>query len=151
MNQGIAKMSFMRACLIAALLACAGVAQAQNSPSASDESLTWKGITLYGIVDLGVQYDTHSAPFSDYFPPGSASIVQKNDYDSPTGLTPNNLSQSRIGISGNEPLFGDWAGVFKFETFFNPQSGDISDALKSVALNNGKGCTAAACTQTVGV
>ena len=28
--------------------------------------------------------------------------------------------------------------MFKFETFFNPQSGDISDGLKSVALNNGK-------------
>ncbi len=146
-------MTPIRAFLITAAMVVAGVAQAQTAPAtkADDSSLTWKGITLYGIVDLGVQTDTHSAPFSDYFPPGSASIVQKNDYDSPTGLTPSNLSQSRIGISGNEPLFGDWAGVFKFETFFNPQSGDISDALKSVALNNGKGCTAAACTQTVGV
>lgn len=137
----------MRACLFTALLACAGAAQGQTSSSASDESLTWKGITIYGIVDLGIQYDTHSAPFSDYFPAGSGSLIQKNDYDSPTGITPNNLSQSRIGISGNEPLFGDWSGVFKFETFFNPQSGDISDALKSVALNNGKPATS----QSVGV
>ncbi|HET7757318.1 MAG TPA: porin, partial [Steroidobacteraceae bacterium] len=75
------------------------------------------------------------------FPPGSSSLVQKNDYDSPIGIAPSNLSQSRIGISGNEPFWGDWAGVFRFETFFNPQSGDISDALKSVALNNGKPLT----------
>jgi predicted porin len=121
-----------------------GIAQAQAK---DDSSLTWNGITLYGIVDLGLQYDTHSAPFSDYFPPGSASLVQKNDYDSPTGITPSNLSQSRIGISGNEPIWGDWAGVFKLETFFNPQSGDISDAIKSVALNNGKSAT----NQAVGV
>ena len=100
--------------------------------AAEDSSLTWKGITLYGIVDMGLQYDTHSAPFSDYFPAGSASIIQKNDYDSATGLSPSNLSQSRIGLSGLEPLLGDWAGVFNVETFFNPQSGDISDALKSV-------------------
>jgi predicted porin len=31
--------------------------------------------------------------------------------------------------------------VFRLETFFNPHSGDISDALKSVALNNGKPVT----------
>ncbi|HVH84194.1 MAG TPA: porin [Steroidobacteraceae bacterium] len=126
-------------------MATAGVAQAQTAPAApapatkaEDSSLTWKGITLYGIVDIGIQNDTHSAPFSDYFPPGSASLVQKNNYDSPTGVTPSNLSQSRIGISGNEPLVGDWAGVFRFETFFNPWSGDISDACKSLTLNNGK-------------
>jgi predicted porin len=142
-------MTSIRACLITAALLAAGIAQAQTAPASKseDSSLTWKGITLYGIVDLGVQYDTHSAPFSDYFPPGSASLVQKNDYDSPTGLTPSNLSQSRIGISGNEPIWGDWAGIFRFETFFNPQSGNLSDALKSVALNNGKAATS----QQVGV
>jgi predicted porin len=147
-------MTPIRACLLTVSLAAAGLAQAQTAPStpapatkAEDSSLTWKGITLYGIVDIGIQNDTHSAPFSDYFPPGSASLVQKNDYDSPTGITPSNLSQSRIGISGNEPIGGDWAGIFRFETFFNPQSGDISDACKSVALNNGKALTA----QYVGV
>ena len=140
-------MTSIRACLLTASLAAMGVAQAQTASSpppatkAEDSSLTWKGITLYGIVDLGVQYDTHSAPFSDYFPPGSNSLVQKNDYDSPVGITPSNLSQSRIGISGNEPIGGDWAAVFRFETFFNPQSGDLADGLKSVALNNGKALT----------
>jgi predicted porin len=147
-------MTSIRACLLMASLAVAGLAQAQTAPStpapatkAEDSSLTWKGITLYGIVDIGIQNDTHSAPFSDYFPAVSDSLVQKNDYDSPTGIAGSNLSQSRIGISGNEPIGGDWAGVFRFETFFNPWSGDISDALKSVALNNGKALTA----QTTGV
>src|ERR1700728_3055815 len=127
------------ACVLLAALGGAGLAQAQSA--SDDSSLTWHGITLYGIVHMGLQYDTPSAPFSDYFPPGSNSLVQKNDYDSPIGMTPSNLSQSRIGLSGNEPLFGDWAAVFKFETFFNPQSGDLSDGLKSVALNNGKALT----------
>jgi len=147
-------MTPIRACLLTASLAAAGVAQAQTAPStpapatkAEDSSLTWKGITLYGTVDIGIQYDTHSAPFSDYFPAVSGSLVQKNDYDSPIGIAGNNLSQSRIGISGNEPLVGDWAGVFRFETFFNPWSGDISDACKSLTLDNGKALTA----QTTGV
>jgi predicted porin len=142
---GTKKMTPIRAGLLAAAsLMAAGVAHAQaaaSPPATDDSSLTWKGITLYGIVDLGVQYDTHSAPFSDYFPPGSNSLVQKNNYDSPVGMTPSNLSQSRIGLSGNEPIWGDWAAVFRLETFFNPQSGDLSDGIKAVALNNGKALT----------
>jgi predicted porin len=142
---------------VALALATTGLAQAQSAPPAStpasppakadDGSLTWKGITFYGIIDIGVQYDTHSAPFSDYFPAVTGALIQKNGYDSPVGLSSNNLSQSRIGLSGNEPLWGDWAAVFRLETFFNPHSGDISDALKSVALNNGKALTS----QNVGV
>jgi predicted porin len=125
--------------LFVSFLAAAGVAQAQSAAApASDDSLTFHGITLYGIVDLGLQYQTHGAPISDYFPAGSADIVQKNSNHSVTGVTPSNLSQSRIGLQGNEPIVGDWSGVFKLETFFNPQSGDISDALKSLAQNNGR-------------
>ena len=140
---------------LAVAVTAAGIVQAQTAapapsatpPKAEDSSLTWHGITLYGIVDIGVQYDTHSAPFSDYFPATSGSLLQKNGYDSPTGLTSNNLSQSRIGLSGNEPIGGDWAAVFRLETFFNPSSGDLSDALKSLTLNNGKALTS----QNVGV
>jgi predicted porin len=122
-------------------LAAVGVAQAQSTaaPAAStDDSLTWHGITLYGIVDVGLQNQSHGAPISDYFVGGSAEVVQKNSNHSVTGVTPSNLSQSRIGLQGVEPLVGDWSGVFKLETFFNPQSGQISDALKSLAQNNGR-------------
>src|SRR6267154_957964 len=127
--------------------ACCGVgtlAQAQSAAPApkADSSLTWNGITLYGIVDVGVQYQTHGVPISDYFPAGTESIVQKNSNGSINAITPSNLSQSRIGLSGNEPLVGDWAGVFRLETFFNPQSGNISDALKSQVLNNGRALSA---------
>jgi predicted porin len=119
------------------LLAFAGISQAQVATPA-DDALTMKGITLYGIVDIGLQYESHGAPFSDYFPAGSADIVQKNSDKSQIGATPSNLSQSRVGLQGIEPLVGDWSGVFKVETFFNPQSGEISDALKSLTQNNGR-------------
>ncbi len=136
----------LRTCgLLAALVAAAatGVAQAQSAGAGApvdESSLTWHGITLYGIVDVGLQYDTHSAPFSDYFPAGSGDIVQKNSNKSVVGVTPSNLSQSRVGLQGKEALpgMGDWSAVFKLETFFNPQSGEISDALKSLNQNNGK-------------
>jgi predicted porin len=123
--------------LLGTLLAVTGVSHAQSTAPV-DQSLTWYGITLYGIVDIGLQYDSHGAPFSDFFPAGSADIVQKNSNHSEVGATPSNLSQSRVGLQGNEPLVGDWSGVFKLETFFNPQSGEISDALKSLAQNNGR-------------
>jgi predicted porin len=120
-------------------LLAAGLAHAQTAVTPpADDALTFHGITLYGTVDLGLQYQTHGAPISDYFPAGSADIVQKNSNHSITGVTPNNLSQSKIGLQGIEPIAGDWSGIFKLETFFNPQSGEISDALKSLVQNNGR-------------
>ena len=124
------------------LLAAALPAQAQVSPADSD-SLTFHGITLYGVVDVGLQYVSHGAPISDYFVAGGTGLLQKNSNNSVTGATPNNLQQSRIGLQGKESLtVGDWSGIFKIETYFNPQSGDLTDALKSLTLNNGKAATA---------
>jgi len=136
--------AFVWGSLLAAALANAQTAStpAPSAPAASDV-LTYKGITLYGTVDLGLQYQTHGAPINDYFPAGSADIVQKNSNHSITGITPNNLSQSKIGLQGVESIAGDWSGVFKLETFFNPQSGEISDALKSLAQNNGRSVASA--------
>jgi predicted porin len=129
------------------LSAAVGVAHAQSAaapvtPTTQaapvDDSLTFHGITLYGIIDVGIQNQTHGAPISDYFVGGSAEIVQKNSNRSVTGVTPSNLSNSRVGLQGVEPIGGDWSGVFRLETFFNPQSGQIADALKSLAQNNGR-------------
>jgi predicted porin len=124
------------------------VAQQKTGPGiAGDDSLTWHGITLYGVIDLGLQYDTHSAPFTPYRPAASGNIVRQNDYQSPIGLTPSNMGQSRVGLQGIEPLTGDWSAVFQLETFFNPQSGELANSLKSLAVNNGRALTA----QSIGV
>ena len=97
-------MNPIRASLIMSSLAAMGVAQAQTAtapaPAAapvvvtksdSSTSLTWNGITLYGIVDIGLQYQTHGAPISDYFPGGTDSIISKNSNGSVTGAGGNNL------------------------------------------------------------
>ena len=114
-------------------------AQQKTGPGLSEEdSLTWAGITLYGVLDVGVQYDTHSAPFTPYRPAASGNIVRSNSRDeSVVGLTPSNMGQTRVGLQGIEPLVGDWSAVFQAETFFNPQSGEIANSLKSLAVNNG--------------
>ena len=135
--------------IAAALLGGAAVAQTSTPPpviatagSVEDGGLTWKGITLYGIVDAALQYETHGASFNDYFISGGSDIVQKNSNNSVFGVTSNGMSQSRIGLQGSEPLhFLDFSGVFKLETYFNPASGEMTDALKSLTQNNGKPLT----------
>jgi len=127
--------------LAAGLLASAAHAQSTGAKS-EDQSLTWHGITLYGIVDAGIQYNTHSAAFSDYFISGGSDIVQKNSAGSVIGVTSNPMAQSRVGLQGKESLgFLDFSGVFKLETYFNPASGEITDALKSITQNNGRSIT----------
>ena len=138
---GLALLSFMTASVPA-------LAQQKTGPGITgDDSLTWHGITLYGVVDIGLQYDTHSAPFTPYRPAASGNIVRQNSGQSVTGLTPSNMGQSRVGLQGTEPLNDDWSAVFQAEAFFNPQSGELADSLKSLAVNNGRTLA----TQTVGV
>ncbi len=133
-------LSGLQAGLLATALGSAGLAPAQSTSTpaaASDNGLTWHGITLYGTVDIGVQYETHGAPFSDYYTPGSTNIVQKDSRQSVVGATSSNIGQSKIGLKGIEPITGDWSGVFALETYYNPQSGELSDSLKSLTVDNG--------------
>jgi predicted porin len=135
--------------MLSALVAAApALAQQKTGPGITgDDSLTWHGITLYGVIDVGFQYDTHSAPFTPYRPSASGNIVRQNGSHSVTGLTPSNMGQSRVGLQGIEALSEDWSAVFQVETFFNPQSGEVADSLKSLAVNNGRSLAA----QSVGV
>jgi predicted porin len=124
------------------------LAQQKTGPGITgDDSLTWHGITLYGVIDIGLQYDTHGAPFTPYRPSASGNIVRQNSDQSVTGLTPSNMGQSRIGLQGIEALNDAWSAIFQAEAFFNPQSGEIADSLKSLTVNNGRSLT----NQTVGV
>jgi predicted porin len=126
--------------LLLATLSAIGVARAQTAATpapAANDSLTWHGITLYGTIDIGLQYESHGAPFSDYYTPASTNIIQKTGHESVFGATGSNLSQTKIGLRGLEPLAGDWSGVFALETWFNPQAGVLADSLKSLTLNNG--------------
>ena len=136
------------ALLSAAIASVPALAQQKTGPGiAGDDSLSWHGITLYGVLDIGLQYDTHSAPFTPYRPAASGNIVRQNGRGPALGLTPSNMGQTRVGLQGIEPVGGDWSAVFQAETFFNPQSGEIADSLKSLAVNNGRSLVA----QSVGV
>ncbi len=111
-----------------------------TAPHPDDGTLTLYGITLYGTIDLGVAYQTHGAPLSSDFPPGTESLISKNSNEHYFGVSPNGLSQSKIGLKGSEDL-GDaapgWKAIFKLETGFQPTSGNLPDGLGSLAHNNG--------------
>ena len=114
-------------------------AQQKTGPGVpSDDRLTWNGITFYGVVDVGIQYDAHMAPFTPFRPAASGNIIRSNAHQSVIGMTPSNMGQSRVGLQGIEPLGKDWSAIFQVETFFNPQSGQIADSVRSLTANNGK-------------
>jgi len=112
-----------------------------SGPKKSDSgALTWNGITLYGTVDIGVEYVSHGAPLSQTWGPGLPSFIQNFSNHSITSVNGNGLSQSKIGISGVEPIPGleGWTGIFRLETGFNPWSGRLVDGPASLAADNGK-------------
>ena len=138
MPKGILRRKHIVLVLIALTASVQTLGQQKTGPGITGkDTLTWKGITLYGVIDIGLQYDTHSSPFTPFRPSASGNIVRQNSRQPVWGLTPSNIGQSRIGLQGIEALNDEWSAIFQVETFFNPQSGEIADSLKSLAVNNG--------------
>ena len=51
-----------------------------------------------------------------------------DSYEMEYEITLRNHKTLPITVEVNEPIGGDWAGVFRFETFFNPWSGEAKPA-----------------------
>jgi predicted porin len=105
-------------------------------PKKRDRGLTYRGITLYGTIDVGIAHMTHGAPLSAYYGPGLPFVIQKFNNRPITSITPNGLGQSKIGLSGVERLSDDLTAVFKLETGFQPTSGHLADGPRSLIVNN---------------
>jgi predicted porin len=113
-------------------------APAKPATKKDDGALTWHGVTLYGTFDIGVAHLSHGAPLTSYYGPGLPFVIQKNANKAITSISPNGLSQSKIGISGAERLNDDAKLVFKLETGFQPTSGHLSNGSKSLIIDNGR-------------
>jgi predicted porin len=105
--------------------------------AADDTSLTWNGITLYGTLDAGIAYQSHGSPLSQDFYPTLNYMIAPNSNKSITTVASNGLSQSKVGVRGNEPLNDEFSFIFNLEMGFNPTSGKLADAPKSLINNNG--------------
>jgi predicted porin len=104
--------------------------------AATDCSLTWHGITLYGAYDVGVGWVSHGLPENGYNYEGE-SLVNRNGYQHRFLVAPNNLSQTGFGIRGREEFAHGWYVVFNGSTGINPQSGLLANASKTDIINNG--------------
>jgi len=111
--------------------------KAEHKKAPEDDSLTWHGITLYGLVDMGVTYQNHGAPLSNTAGLGLNYLISKNSNRSYFGIGPNALSSSFVGLKGNQEIADGLSAVFNLQTGFNPQSGKLSDGLGSIVQNNG--------------
>jgi predicted porin len=86
---------------------------------------------------MGVTWQSHGTPFNGTSVVGQEYLIQKNSNRAQWGLAPNALSQSNIGIKGNEPLGQGWAFVFDLQAGFDPYSLQFADGPHSVAQNAG--------------
>jgi len=111
--------------------------KAEYKKAPVDDSLTWHGITLYGLVDMGVTYQNHGAPLSNTAGLGLNYLISKNSNGSYFGVGPNALSSSFVGLKGNQEIADGLSAIFNLQTGFNPQSGKLSDGLGSIVQNNG--------------
>jgi predicted porin len=104
--------------------------------AATDCSLTWHGITVYGAYDVGVGWVSHGLPENGYNYEG-ASLVNRNGYQHRFLIAPNNLQQTTLGIRGKVEFRPGWFVVFNASSGINPQSGLLANASATMTSNNG--------------
>jgi hypothetical protein len=100
------------------------------------DALTWHGITLYGVYDIGFGWVSHGLPENGYNYEG-ASLVNRNGYERRFLIAPNNLQQTGFGVRGKIEFAPGWSAVFNASTGINPQSGLLANASKTDIVNNG--------------
>ncbi len=103
------------------------------------DTLTYKGVTIYGTIDVGYAYQTNGVPLNGSFPAGleyNALTTSRNlTGKSISTLAENGLSQSTIGVKVEESVGMGFVAIGKLDTGFEPLSGEIADACKAMMQN----------------
>lgn len=95
------------------------------------------GITLYGAIDMGAMWQSHGTPYNPTLPAGVETVISKNSNRALWNPAPGALSQSYIGVKGNEPIVPGWAVIFDLQGGFNPYALQWANGPGSVAQNAG--------------
>jgi predicted porin len=104
------------------------------------DSLTWRGITFYGAIDIGYAYQTNGRPLGgavtglEYTP---FTTTRNYTGQSVSTIAHSGLEQSKIGVRFDEPLGSDWSAIGKLETGFDPIKFRLSDGCNSLIQNAG--------------
>jgi predicted porin len=103
-----------------------------------DCPLTWKGVTLYGVIDAGAGYSSHGANLNRAYSQGVTELIAKYSQGPKYQLVPNGLTQSSVGLRLAEPLAPGWAIVGDVNTAFDPYSLELANGPQSLVENNNK-------------
>ncbi len=93
-----------------------------ESSSNSESPLTFHGITLFGVIDVGLISESDGRPYNSNFGTGFETIIAPNGNEQVTHYADNGLTQSIIGLRGDVPLGRDVSLIFDFEPGFDPIS-----------------------------
>ncbi|HWZ63914.1 MAG TPA: porin [Steroidobacteraceae bacterium] len=104
--------------------------------ASTDCPLSWHGITLYGVYDVGVGWVSHGLPENGYNYEGE-SLVNRNGNSSQWLIAQNNLSQTGLGIKVREEFAEDCFVVLTLSTGINPQSGQLANMAATNVVNAG--------------
>lgn len=102
-----------------------------------DGPLTWHGITLFGVLDAGLAWQSHGTPLNGLYPQGLEYAISKNSNRAGFNVAPGGMGYSGIGLKGEEELLPGLAGVFAVNTQFDLASGQLSNGPGSLVQNNG--------------
>ena len=129
----------MRKLLICALALGGFAASAQAADLSVDslkdplpEKLSFGGVTVYGTVDVGYGYQDHGVPSSGSFYTGYNYVPNKYTAGQQSAIMNNAMSQSQVGVKVEESVGMGFVAVAKLDTGFNPISGELADACKSL-------------------
>src|SRR5574337_1090331 len=106
--------------------------------SAADCPLSYGGFTVYATLDAGLMYNTNGAPWNAAIANGTMGLISKQSNGVKWLWSPNNISQSVIGVKMSEPLGGGWSLVGTAEAGFDPISGYLANSQRSQVMNNGR-------------
>jgi predicted porin len=120
----------------------ASLSRPAGSPPGTVEGagrLSWKGVTFYGNIDIGAQYQTHGATYNDDAPQtGLQQVIVKNSNHALIHYSQNGVSQSVLGVRGDIKLPNSLSLIFKLEPGVEPMDGfRFTDSIKSLAENDG--------------
>jgi predicted porin len=113
--------------------------KAKAPAKVDDDSLCWKGICLYGTIDMGITYQSHGAPANQFGGVQWNYLPVNNDRGAQFGVGSNQLSGSFIALRGKQEVADNLYAIFLLKTNFNPNYGIVSSGFQSIIQNNGLG------------
>jgi predicted porin len=118
------------------------VAQAAQAPVdllTGEAPLTFYGITLYGMLDAGLGWQSAGSGFNGSAPQNVSELISKASKNAYFGGIQGGLGgYNYVGLKGEQALgVADLKGIFNINTNFSPLSGQLSNGPASLQQNSG--------------